>query len=142
MVVQHHATAVALVILLVGGLSFIFVWQNMQEGVKNYMSYDREACLRIKFACAPGYEYFADEKGCGCKVHGPEMMPEENKSEVICTPESREGEVCPTIHQPVCGWFNQSIQCIRYPCAVTFGNSCEACHSHEIAYYTNGECPI
>jgi len=66
---------------------------------------------------------------------------EEKRS--YCPEESRNVEACIEIYQPVCGWFNpEEIVCVKYPCAVTFSNSCFACQSEDILYYTNGECPI
>lgn len=50
-------------------------------------------------------------------------------------------EVCTKEYKPVCGWFSQEVQCIRYPCASTFSNSCFACMDSNVAYYTDGECP-
>ncbi|MBS3050961.1 MAG: DUF333 domain-containing protein [Candidatus Aenigmarchaeota archaeon] len=60
---------------------------------------------------------------------------------VYCTEESRNADVCIRLYQPVCGWFGLEVQCVRYPCASTFSNSCEACKSPTVDYYTPGECP-
>ena len=63
-------------------------------------------------------------------------------SEQYCSPESRKGEACTAIYQHVCGWFDpQKIQCIRYPCASTYSNSCFACMDEKVLYWTEGECP-
>ena len=51
------------------------------------------------------------------------------------------GEVCPEFYHQVCGWFNQNINCIKYPCAKEFSNECFACADKNILYWTNGECP-
>jgi len=67
--------------------------------------------------------------------------PNPTPSQNYCTNESRQGEVCPEVYQPVCGWSNESIQCIKYPCVAMYGNSCEACHDAKVAYYTPGACP-
>lgn len=67
---------------------------------------------------------------------------EANETVVYCDPQSREGEFCTKVYSPVCGWFNKTIQCIKYPCAQNYGNSCEACHNPGVEYYTSGECPI
>ena len=65
-----------------------------------------------------------------------------SNGQVFCKPEDREAEACIEIYQPVCGWFDpEKIQCIRYPCAQTFGNSCFACMDENVLYYTEGECP-
>lgn len=60
----------------------------------------------------------------------------------FCTPESRQENACIEIYKPVCGWFNpEKIQCIKYPCANTYSNSCFACHNEEVSYWTEGQCP-
>jgi hypothetical protein len=52
------------------------------------------------------------------------------------------GEVCMQIYSPVCGWADPTrIQCIRYPCATTYSNSCNACNDINVQYWTEGECP-
>ena len=50
------------------------------------------------------------------------------------------GDVCTTIYQPVCGWFNSNINCIRHPCATTYSNSCFACNDNKVKYWTEGIC--
>jgi hypothetical protein len=50
-------------------------------------------------------------------------------------------QACTKEYMPVCGWFGQDIQCIRYPCAADYGNKCMACADEKIAYWTEGECP-
>lgn len=50
--------------------------------------------------------------------------------------------VCSADYTPVCGWNNENIKCIKYPCAQTYGNACEACKDLNVEYYTKGECPI
>ncbi len=58
-----------------------------------------------------------------------------------CRPVDRKAEACMTLYDPVCGWFSQDIKCIKYPCAITAGNSCEACINPNVEYWTEGECP-
>jgi hypothetical protein len=58
-----------------------------------------------------------------------------------CTDEQKNAEVCTLEYAPVCGWFNQTIQCFKYPCAKDYGNKCQACSDAKVAYWTNGECP-
>lgn len=48
---------------------------------------------------------------------------------------------CPVSYDPVCGWFNQSIKCFRYPCAANYDNACLACSSPQVSHWTNGVCP-
>ena|SRR3989344_804462 len=62
---------------------------------------------------------------------------------VYCLPEQRNVDACILIYNPVCGWFDpEKIQCIRYPCASVYGNSCQACTNPDVLYYTAGECPV
>ena len=64
------------------------------------------------------------------------------QEKVYCPRESRSIQVCAEIYEPVCGWFNpKGVQCIKYPCAETFGNSCSACGTETVEYYTKGKCP-
>jgi hypothetical protein len=51
------------------------------------------------------------------------------------------GRECPEEYTATCGWFNQSIKCIKYPCATTYANSCEACNDLKVDYWTQGPCP-
>jgi len=60
---------------------------------------------------------------------------------VYCNPSDRGGDYCTKEYVPVCGWFGQNIQCIKYPCASTYGNKCEACQNEDVGYYTQGICP-
>jgi len=50
-------------------------------------------------------------------------------------------ELCVQIYDPVCGWFDSTAACLKYPCAQTYSNSCEACRSRIVLYWTDGECP-
>ena len=59
-----------------------------------------------------------------------------------CSTESRNAEACIQIYKPVCGWNDPGrIQCIRYPCAQTYSNSCQACMNENVLFWTEGECP-
>jgi len=49
--------------------------------------------------------------------------------------------VCIELYNPVCGWFSPDIQCVKYPCAQDFSNSCFACSDDNVLYYTEGACP-
>ena len=48
---------------------------------------------------------------------------------------------CPKIYSPVCGWFDKTVQCLRYPCAINADNYCLACKNKHVIYYTKGKCP-
>ncbi len=118
---------------------------------KSYLK--KEVNCVINFMCMRDKEAFRDECGCGCKLK--EGINENNLNENVtqsnqnsslkqnsCTADSRKGEFCMELYQPVCGWFDPGkIQCIKYPCAQTFSNSCFACHNSNVLYWTEGECP-
>lgn len=76
-----------------------------------------------------------------CKSIGFNETWYTNTKPNYCTPEQKSAEVCPEYYSATCGWFNQSIQCIKYPCAQTFSNPCFACADAKVEYYTMGECP-
>lgn len=99
---------------------------------KQYIGYGEE-CSRIKFICAPDKEFFSDEIGCGCESI--------NDKKNFCPDESRGEGFCITLYDPVCGWNGPEIKCIKYPCASTYSNSCNACQNEDVLYYTQGTCP-
>ena len=107
---------------------------NFDEGQSSkYIGKSPEECSRIRFVCEQSMEYFADECGCGCK--------QKEAAENYCTPEQKKADVCIQLYKPVCGWFDPKIiQCIKYPCAQTFSNSCFACADEKVLYWTEGEC--
>jgi hypothetical protein len=62
--------------------------------------------------------------------------------ETLCTAEEKATQACTKEYRPVCGWNDpDKIQCIRYPCAQTYGNKCEACAAETVVSWTPGECP-
>lgn len=77
-------------------------------------------------------------KECPCKT-----KPVKNESEKknYCKPSDRKSDVCTAVYMPVCGWFDSFVQCLVYPCAATYSNSCMACIDSKVAYWTIGECP-
>jgi hypothetical protein len=59
-----------------------------------------------------------------------------------CAIADRASEACMDVYDPVCGWVDPGqIQCIRYPCAATYSNSCFACIDSKVQYWTESECP-
>lgn len=59
----------------------------------------------------------------------------------FCTEAQRNVDACTAIFHPVCGWSDpEKIQCIRYPCASTYSNSCLACKDENVLYWTEGDC--
>ncbi len=108
----------------------------VENDSKRYISTDVDQCKVINFLCASGTAPFFDEAGCGCEAI------DSSSSEHFCTAESRNADACIEIYQPVCGWFDaDKVQCIRYPCAQTFSNSCFSCLNEDVLYWTTGECP-
>lgn len=99
------------------------------------------ACTQDALLCPDGSYVGRVPPDCEfapCPSIGNETQPKEN----YCTPESRQAEVCIQLYKPVCGWFDpEKIQCIRYPCAQTFSNSCFACANADVLYWTEGGCP-
>lgn len=113
---------------------------NYQAEDRQYISKDPLECVRIQFLCSEGGKRFNDICGCGCEGGG--LIPLGGKEQYACPADSRQEGACIALYQPVCGWFNSSqIQCIRYPCAQTYSNSCFACQNQRVSYWTDGECP-
>ena len=109
-----------------------------------YVAKNAEQCSVIKYRCSDGEEYFADECGCGCKLkESKDTGSGDSKLQAHdCTPEQRKAQMCTELYKPVCGWFDpQKIQCVKYPCAQTFSNSCFACMDEKVISWTEGECP-
>ena len=102
-----------------------------------YLGHSSDECSRMKISCENGTEVFFNECGCGC---GPASDADETEK-TSCEPSQREAEACIELYQPVCGWFNSSIQCVVYPCAQTYSNTCFACMEDQVEYWTPGECP-
>ncbi len=64
------------------------------------------------------------------------------KKNNYCSEESRNTQACTFDYNPVCGWFYpEKIQCVKYPCAQTYSNSCGACINKDVLYWTQNECP-
>ena len=72
-----------------------------------------------------------------CPTSNIPDLPEQFK----CNSDSRLADFCTQEYDPVCGWFAENIQCIKYPCANTYSNSCFACSNSDVLYWTEGECP-
>ena len=109
-----------------------------------YASMGLEECARVKFQCELSREPFFDECGCGCKLReSTNQTSNQTKLKATdCAPEQRKSDFCAEIYEPVCGWFDpEKIQCVRYPCARTFSNSCFACMDEMVMSWTEGECP-
>ena len=134
---------IAIFLILVLILVMTNPWGN-KEDTKNqgklYILKDLNACARTKYYCAPDSRPFQDEIGCGCEKVS-DSNPNSDLERVYCDESSRNADFCIASYDPVCGWFKSGIQCIKYPCASTYGNSCEACRNADVDYYTQGQCP-
>lgn len=85
--------------------------------------------------CKDGEITPGDADECGCRG-APKCL-----ARTYCTPESKKAQACTMEYMPVCGWYGNNVQCVKYPCAVTAGNKCQACATENVEYYTEGECP-
>lgn len=64
------------------------------------------------------------------------------KGKISCEPSQRNADACIALHDPVCGYNDpEKIQCIKFPCAQDYSNSCFACSNEDVLYYEKGECP-
>ncbi len=98
-----------------------------------YTSMNTSQCMVMKFRCIQGTEPFFDACGCGCKPVAEFR---------VCSDAEHDAEICTAIFKPVCGWFDpEKVQCITYPCALTFSNACHSCSDDDVLYWTDGECP-
>ena len=150
--INERAIIISLFMILVLFFILSLIYLNLQSrkhyqdkecdyDTKDYVGKSTEKCATTKFLCAPGFEEFQDECGCGCQIVS-QLTPVPKLEEHFCTQEQRQADVCIQLYKPVCGWFNpEKIQCIKYPCANTYSNSCFACTNPDVLYWTEGECP-
>ncbi len=110
---------------------------NYNNPDKTYIKQEKN-CV-INFLCVRGTRGFSDECGCGCEKIN-ETIPIDTGNKTYCPPGERP-QACTLEYAPVCGWFNESIKCIKEPCAGTYGNKCQACANPSVEYWTEGECP-
>jgi hypothetical protein len=73
------------------------------------------------------------------KNNNPEISSNSNKT--YCKPDQRGAQFCYELYAPVCGWYNQTVKCIKYPCGADYANNCFACSDVNVEYYSEGECP-
>jgi hypothetical protein len=98
--------------------------------------------------CPDGQSYVDRDPANNCEFRPcpaedwePIINDSQDLEAIECTAAQREAEACTMEYAPVCGWFSQEVQCIKYPCAMTYGNACGACADEKVAFYTQGECP-
>lgn len=94
---------------------------------------DCEGCYNIKLQRNDNQEQIERE------LNNWQIKTSEERN--YCTPEQKKAAVCTMEYHAVCGWFDQNIQCFKYPCAAIYSNPCMACSDDKVAYWTEGECP-
>jgi len=90
-----------------------------------------------------------DEHGCipsagytWCEALEKCLRTWEEECPTLCTEDQRNVDACIEIYQPVCGWSDpEKVQCVTYPCASDYSNSCFACMDGNVKYWTEGPCP-
>ncbi len=95
--------------------------------------YEMEATpVKLSEGCAEGEEMIANVMGF--KVPYVCCIEEGLVQKTYCTPESREGDMCIAVYEPVCGWFANGQG------TDTYSNSCHTCLDDKVEYWTEGEC--
>jgi hypothetical protein len=79
--------------------------------------------------------------GCG-DDNLVEIEEEFDPAEEIECEEEERGIECDGVYKPVCGWSGENVNCLVYPCANNYENSCRACNNRDVEKYTFGKCPI
>ncbi len=101
-------------------------------------------CPQAPIGCTKELKICSDGSTVGRKLPNCEFEPCPNGKlkAYYCTEEQRESYACLAVYKPVCGWFDsKQVQCIKYPCAQTYSNSCHACLDKKVISWTEGECP-
>jgi len=96
---------------------------------------DFESCVDEGYAVMESYPR-------QCRGPDGEVFVEVVEERTFCGVTDRAIEGCPEIDQPVCGWSDPAkVQCVAYPCASVYTNSCFACVDENVLYWTAGSCP-
>lgn len=143
---KQNTILLIIVLILIAIAAGYLIYYQINNPIK-ICTYDSPARFYIKkdpncvinFLCIKDEKAFKDECGCGCETIN--ITANQTEQKILCTPEQKKAQVCPEYFSATCGWFNSSIQCIKYPCAQTFSNPCFACADENVDYYTVGECP-
>lgn len=110
--------------------------EEIEEPEKRYLHTNLQLCKYAEIICEEGETPFFAQDGCGCVVGDPEP------DKYFCLETSNEDYACTQEYDPVCGWFDSTkVECVDYPCAEDFSNSCEACRNSNVKYWTEGVCP-
>lgn len=107
----------------------------------SYISTDLEQCKVIRFMCIQGNEPFTDDKGCGCRPVQQDNQSQVEPEKVFCTDAQKNAQICTMEYNPVCAWYDETVQCIKFPCAIEAASPCTACAMGNVDYYTPGSCP-
>jgi hypothetical protein len=75
-----------------------------------------------------------------CKTTSGRTFIEEIEERINSCDEDNRPTICTMDFVPVCGYFEESIQCIKEPCGQTYSNGCMACSDEKVDYWIDGEC--
>jgi len=114
-----------------------------KKNLYNYTINNIQDCSSLSLNCSKDQKPFYDSCGCGCKSEKAINLNNTENNTILekhyCTARS---EICTEEYSPVCGWFNSTVQCLKYPCAQNYSNGCQACSINStVEFWTQGECP-
>lgn len=140
-------TAITIIFVLAGiGIITLLIKpeiSNIQGDVSNPLSAQQEEPKREN-----------PESASKITAQASSATPEENQystnygQEAYSCPEgSKTVQSCEAQDSPVCGWYDlgaaNPVQCEWGPCVRgAFPNSCEACRTENIIFWTDGDCPL
>ncbi|MEK6871569.1 MAG: hypothetical protein AABX16_01565 [Nanoarchaeota archaeon] len=132
------AIILSITIIVCMGYLYFFIYLPSTNPPQETIT-DFESCAAVGYPVMESYPR-------QCRTANGKIFVEDvqdtNNKEIYCALEQRETDFCTQIYEPVCGWLDPAkIQCIKYPCAQTFSNSCVACGNENVLYFTDGECP-
>jgi hypothetical protein len=113
---------------------------DTQTPERTIISTDPEQCSLILFHCDDGMRPWFSDEGCGCEEYDRTDTPNHEVDMTLCAATSWPVGACTREYNPVCGWFDESVQCVTYPCAATYSNPCIACSDENVIGWTAGEC--
>ncbi len=81
-----------------------------------------------------------DDESSSLIDEGANLVPEDEDEKIYCTDEDKSNYGCYMEYDPVCAYFDSSVNCGNPPCRVTEDNPCTACLRYAVEYYVEGEC--